>query len=223
MQISVQGRHSVCVRPELADLGLTVVVESSSRERALAEATRTATEVAGELAALAGVLRHSVEPVRVRTWRPGDPSGRRLPERITAQVELRATFADFDALALFTESAATRPGLQVGGVAWSVTDGTRDRLQAEVLAGAIERARRRALAMAEAEGDGDLEILDISDPGVMDGAAEPLRGMRSRAFAADAMESAELEILPENIDISETVHVRFRTVEKQQTRPRRSQ
>lgn len=229
MLIAVQGSHRVQVRPERATLFFMVMTEAGSRDRALAEATRSANALAAQLGELAGVESHSVSPVRVNTWRPSDQNGRRLAERVTAQVDLTAVFADFDALAAFTARAGSTAGVQLGGVTWSITDETRDRIEAEVLTAAIARARRRALVMARAEGASEVEVVDIADPGLL-GDGEP-RFEVAAAYGARSLKSDEgdegdegggVDVVPEDVEVSETVHVRFQVVEKQ-ARPRRGQ
>lgn len=223
MNITVQGTHRVRVRPERALLHLMALAESGSRDGAVDDATRTANRLGDELEALSGVEKRTLEPLRVHAWRPSDQNGRLLAERVSAQVELTATFSDFDQLADFTARAGALPGVQVGGVEWSVTDETRDRLEAVVLERAIARARARALAMAASDGAGDVEITDIADPGLLAGGPEPttVGGPQFRALAAEAAGAGgELNLLPQDVEIFETVHVRFRVVENH-VQPRR--
>lgn len=215
MHITVQGAHRVRVRPDLADLRLTALAESGTRERAIAEATRTANALADSLAALSGVVRHTVDPIRVSSWYPTDQNGRRLAERVSAQVGLGATFTDFEQLADFTARAGSLAGVQLGGVAWSVTPETRDRLEAEVLAEAIDRARRRALAMAHADGGGEVEILDISDPGLLGGGGDAPVAREAMFRAKGMADVGGVDVVPEDVEVAEVVHVRFRVVEKQ--------
>lgn len=220
MHITVQGSHQLRVRPERAALHLMVSAESGTRERAVAEATRTANALGAELAALAGVESHAVEPIRVNSWWPSDQNGRRLAERVAAQVDLRATFTDFDQLAGFTTQAAARAGVQLGGVGWSVTPETRLRLEAEVLAEAIESARRRARAMAAADGGGEVEIVEIADPGLLAGDV-PLQLARGARDLSLKAEVTGVDVVPADVEVAEVVHVRFAVVEPT-AKPRRS-
>ena len=212
MHITVQGTHSVRVDPERAELHLAAQVESGSRERALADVTRTANSLAETIAALEGVERHSIDPVRVSSWRPSDQNGRRLAERITARVSLVVEFTDFASLADFTTRVGAQAGVQLGGVAWSVTDATRERLEAEVMAEAVRQARVRATAMADADGGGDLEIVEMADPGLLGGPGAFAAGghpeMRAMAMGM-ASDGGSVEIVPEKVEVSASVHVRF--------------
>ncbi len=223
MEITVQGTHRILVTPERAEVRLTAAAEFASRERAVGEATKTANRLGETLIGSVGVDSFRVEPVRVSSWRPADQNGRRLPDRVLAQVDIAATFTDFSELAAFTALAGTTQGVSVGGVTWSVTDSTRDRLEEEVLREAITRARRRALAMAKADGGAEVEIVEVADPGLLGGASDASGG---RSFGSYAMKaSAEVDtvdIVPEQVEVAETVHVRFRVIEKVAP-PRRSQ
>lgn len=225
MHITVQGAHSITIPPQRADLHFGVETEAGSREKAIKATTATAEALGATLAGLSGVESHSVGPLRVHSWRPTDAQGRPQAERVTARVDLTGVFSDFEQLSSFAIEAGGRAGVQLGWVAWSVTDEERARVQADVLGRAIGQARARALAIAEADGGGDVEILEVADPGLLGGGdvtpAYAQEKFRAMAMSSDTGASA-LNIVPEDVDVTEVVHVRFRVVEKH-PRPRRSQ
>lgn len=228
MLITVQGTHSVRVPPERATVHLTASAESGSRDKAVSDAARTANRVAETWASAKddGLESYVVEPVRVHAWRPSDVNGRRLAERVSATVELSATFTDFAVLASFVTDAASRTGLQVGWVQWSLTEATRERVEAGLLTEAIAKARTRAQAMAAAEGEPDIEVVEVADPGLLGdmgaGTSGPgFYGASARALKADAGGGEQVDPVPEDIELSASVHVRFRAVDK--PAPRRRQ
>lgn len=213
MQVTVQGSHRVEVPPERATLSLLVLAEAGTREKALAEVTTTANALGAELAALAGVVSQVVSPVRVHAWRPTDASGRRLPERVSAQVDLTGVFADLDELAAFTARAGARDGVQVGGVGWSITDATRDRLEAETIAAALAPAHTRALAIARAAGASDVEVIEVADPGLLGGVDPRPEATAYRALASTGdFGGGGVDVVPADVEVVETLHVRFRVV-----------
>ena len=109
-----------------------------------------------------------------------------------------------------------------GCTEWNtLTEETRGRIEAEALTQAIGRARRRAVAMATVDGGQDVEIVEIADPGLLGGQVVGAEPGVMRQFARSA-EAGSVHLLPEDVEVTEVVHVRFHVVERA-ARPRRSQ
>jgi len=218
MQISVQGEQRVRVAPERAELHLSVTRQGPDRARVVAAVTATANQVGRELGALqasGAVERYAIEPLRTYSSKKTPSSA----ERITASVDARVTFADFEALGRYTADLGGRTGVQLSWVRWSLTDATADRLRDECIAGAIGRARDRASSMARAAGADDIEIVEIADPGLLSGGETRTmlgggRELSAMAARGLAMEEAEaVEIRPEEIEVGAQLQVRFVTRE----------
>jgi uncharacterized protein YggE len=217
MQITVQGEQRVRVAPERAELHLSVTQQGTDRARVVADVTENANGLSRDLDALTAsgaVERFAVEPLRTYAWKKNPASA----ERITATVDARVTFADFEALGRFTADLGNRGGVQLGWVGWSLTDATADRLRDECIAGAVGRARDRAASMARAAGAGALEIVEIADPGMLAvGEARTMLGGRDMvAMSARGMKMAEpeaVEIRPEEIEVGAQLQVRFVTAD----------
>ncbi len=218
MQISVQGEQRVRVAPERAELHLSVTKQGTDRARIVADVTENANRLAGELDALkasGAVEKFAVEPLRTYAWKKNPASA----ERITATVDARVTFADFEALGRFSAELGNRAGIQLGWVGWSLTDATADRLRDECIAGAVGRARERAASMARAAGAGDLEIVEIADPGMLSsaeartmlGGGRDMIAMSARGMKMD--EPDAVEIRPEEIEVGAQLQVRFVTAD----------
>lgn len=217
MQISVRGEQHVRVAPERAELSLTLVEEGTARERVVAEVTAAANRAGREIDDLvrAGVVeRYNVQPLSTYAWK----KDARSAERVRASVDIGITFSDFEALGRYAAELGGRPGVRLGWVRWTLTDATAERLQDECIAGAVERARRRAEAMARAAGAGPIEIVEIADPGLLS-APEAMVSLDARApmfalakGAGKAEEPEAVQIVPEEIEIGAQLQLRFKTV-----------
>lgn len=211
MQISVMGEQRVRVAPERAVAHLTVTIEGNDRSTAVAEATAAANGIKAELDALKGsaaVETFAIEPLRTWSWRPSE----RAAERFSANVEVRATFADFDALGHYAADVAGRRGVQLGWVEWALTDATADRLRDECIAGAVKGARERAEAMARAAGAGAIEITEIADPGMLAGPEMRMASAAAKGYGGRGMDAAEpVQIVPEELEIGAALQLRFST------------
>lgn len=215
MQISVSGEQRVRVAPERAEVSLRVTQEGADRAQVIAEVTAFANKIGRELDELkaGGVVEtFSVQPLQTYAWKPRRGSA----ERVTATVELQATFTDFEVVGRWTAETGGATGVQLGWVRWTLTDATADRLRDECIAGAVARATQRAEAMARAAGAGAIEISEIADPGLL-GAGDsmttfdaPVMAMMSRS--GKAAEPEAVAIVPEEIEIGAQLQLRFVTV-----------
>lgn len=217
MQISVSGEQHVKAAPERAELALSVTSEGPDRAALLAEVTAAANQIHQEMSALhdgGSVERFSMQPLRTYSWR----RNRSAAERVTASVDLTASFSDFEALGRYTADLGARNLVRLGWVNWTLTDATADRLRDECIAGAVLRARHRAKAMARAAGAGPIEIVEIADPGLM-GSSEAkvmfsdrrtMSGMARQAMI-DRPEPEVVQVVPQEIEIGAQLQLRFTT------------
>lgn len=219
MQITVQGFHEEKLPAELGTIHLAASFESGDKAQAMRLTQELAAAVRGELEHLSGIGgdsapldRFNVDAISTRSWRPHDQSGKLRPMRFTARVGMRAAFRDFSALSDFAAKWGEVDGVSINRIAWSLTDATQTERENDVLASAIIKAKRRAAHMAATLGVGDVRCTQIADPGLLRGAAEPApeaRMMRMGAMAAPASDGGGVELTPEDITLSATVHAVF--------------
>jgi len=134
--------------------------------------------------------------------------------RYGAGASLSVKFRDFKALAHYAAELGGRPGVTLNGVGWSLTEVTKAKVEAEVLAGAVKRAHDRALVMAKAAGAVSIVAVEIADPGllrdVVSTAETGYHGAVTRGSAAGDG-SEDIQLVPEDIEVSAAVHARFQT------------
>jgi hypothetical protein len=157
--ISVTGQGEVTAEADLTVISLTVVSRADSAEAARED---VATRSNALLAALreAGLDDDAVTTtgfgVRTDYDREGEPAG------FVASHSFRVETAPGDA-GRIVDLAVDAAGTSVNGVAFTLTDETRDSLRAEALTRAVDAARTDADTVAEAAG---VEIVRLSTASV---------------------------------------------------------
>lgn len=218
MEISVRGTASLSVRPERATVHVQVEFESPTQEEAFRRTTDAMHAVSGLIAELMGrdpsPLHSSVVlPIGTRSWRPYGPDGQPGPPAFAATGTVRLTFSDFAAVAEVGARLGESPGVSIQYVEWSLSEETRTRLEAQVVADAVRRARERAETIAAAEGVERLDCLTLSDPG-LSSPPETTPFARDMAYGAMAMAKAagpgEVDVAPEEITVACTIEGRYR-------------
>ncbi|MEL4504904.1 SIMPL domain-containing protein [Luteococcus sp. H138] len=215
MIITVVGQHLVELPAELGTLHLDVVAVDEDRAAALQHVQQRTNDLLRELKRRGAtpdspVERHVVQAPQVWAEQRFDQNGQPSGSSHRASVAVRITFRNAAALSAFTAVWGESPEIQLGHVAWELTEATRTRHQDEVLGRAIDDARRRAAVMARAAGCGEPALRELADPGLLGGAAStsaesaPLVFAQARPAKADA-----IELAPERITLSAAVHARF--------------
>lgn len=200
MEITVSGEHYVEVAPEFARLHLAASANGTDKQRAASTASDLGNQLAASLAE-AHARNVVVEPLRVNSWVDGRKTSH------SASVALRAEFVSPDELAAFQARWAGVDGVELGWVSWELGDEASRSREAEVIAGALDAARRRARHIADAAGKAHLEIVQVADPGLM-GSEQASYG--GALLARSAKTAAPVEIRPENVRVSARLDVRFR-------------
>ncbi len=217
MDITVVGTHKFAGKPERGTLSLSAGFESDAKDEAMRTTTALVNQLHDEFQTLKAahpspVTWFAVLPIRTRSWRPYNDKGKIVPMRYAAAASLRVKFRDFKALAQFGGEIGGRSGVTLEGVEWTLTEATKARVEAEVLAGAVKRARERALVMAKAGGAGDVVAVEIADPGLMRDVVSSVDGGYGGATARTASSSGseDIQLVPEDVVVSATVHARFK-------------
>lgn len=221
MKITVEASSSRRVAAERARVHTEALWEAATRQRAVSGVSKVVASLTSELEGLAnkGVESYSASPARVSTWRPSAEDGRRAAPRTTAVVELVVVFDNLEVLSKWAVANAEREGLTINHVEWLLTESTAAAVEEEVLAGALERARGRALSLAKADGAAGVETISVTDRG----SATPQlsQPMMSRAAGYDSAEDAQVSVVPELIGVEASLVVRFQTLDAP-INPRRS-
>ena len=151
---------------------------------------------------------------QLRTWsnRPWNKDGKQLPLVHHASVGIEVKFRDFSALSRWVgEHVANTGGFRVSHVEWALTSKQRTELLRQVRTRAVEDAVLRAQQYADALGLGKIRPVAIADAGML--SASPHReggvGATTLRAAAAPAGGAEVDLLPEHIEVSAAVDARF--------------
>ncbi|MDO5094510.1 MAG: SIMPL domain-containing protein [Propionibacteriaceae bacterium] len=203
MEIVVAGSAERWVTPEVGVLEVALEQEGEDREFVVdltAELARRFSEAVAPLKPTV-VIRWSLQPVRVHTWRSGKGGG---TLRYRATVQATITFRDFQALADFAVSWGSAPGVEIQYTSWALSSETERRLETELLTEAVTAGRRRAETMAQAAGATLTGCVELSDHPV-----SPDGAFTEAAVASAARDSSGV-VEPEQICRGVTVYARYR-------------
>jgi uncharacterized protein len=216
-EITVRGTFSTFQAPERATVHATIAFEGPSMQPVY-------DRVAGDLES----LKATVIPLKtgdhgpvtwwsaqqLRTWsnRPWNSDGVQLPLVHHASVGLEVKFRDFASLSRWVGNhVANTEGFRVSRIEWALTSKRRRELQRQVRTRAVEDAVVKAREYAEALGLGEIRPIAIADAGMLGSNLRPESGagptyMRVGASPGDA---ADIELIPEHIEVSAAVDARF--------------
>lgn len=149
----------------------------------------------------------------VRTWadRPWNQDGKQLPLVHHASVGIEVKFRDFAALSRWVgQHVEATVGFSLDGVTWALTEKRRHALAREVRTGAVRDAANRAQEYADALGLGPVRPVAVADAGML-GDGLHASGVADVAYvrAGKAEGGGELELAPEDIEVSAAVDARF--------------
>lgn len=152
---------------------------------------------------------------QLRTWsnRPWHKDGKQLPLVHHARVDVEVKFRDFNALSRWVgEHIANTKGFSTSRVEWALTVKRRDELSKQVRTRAVHDAVTRAQQYADALGLGEVRPVAIADAGMLSPDLHPDGGHGAaflRAGAVSGGGGADVELAPEDIEISAAVDARF--------------
>ncbi|MFW0786869.1 SIMPL domain-containing protein [Gordonia sp. CPCC 206044] len=214
VEISVRGVARRRFRPEQGVLGVSINLEGPSRESVYRDAVAlhgALTEALADLEAGGAVSRWSSESVRVFGYRPVDAKGRRREPIYSTRIPIEAEFVDFEALSQYIDRWATTEGVTVGAVDWNVRDDNRRTYAAELRQEAVADAVAKAQSYADAVGRGTVVATHLADPNMLSESrpAPMVRAAPAAKFVAAQPPEPELELRPEDIELSVAVDARF--------------
>ena len=211
--ITVQGRFSHHRAPERARVTLTVSFDGHDRvfvfHAAAAAAESLASRIARDFDPVAGPM-HAHSSDSVRTWaeRPWNQEGIYLPLVHHANVSFTANYGDFGALARFVDDVVDIEGVTIGGVDWSLTEGTLSSLVAEVRSRAVKDAVAKASVYAQSIGLGSVRAVAIADAGMLSDTSSPPEVPHLMRFTSSTS-GGEIWLRPEEIAVEAVVDARF--------------
>jgi uncharacterized protein len=155
----------------------------------------------------------STQQLRTTSRRPWNQDGAQLPLVHGASVNVEAKFRDFTELSRWVGThIGDTPGFRISRVEWSLTVQRRDELRQQVRARAVLDAAVRAQQYADALGLGKIRPVAIADAGMLGDNLRPDTtggGPHARALAAGAAGAPDMELMPEDIEVSAAVDARF--------------
>lgn len=151
---------------------------------------------------------------QLRAWsdRPWTPDGSRAPLVCHVSVGLKVEFADFSALSQWVSmQVAAAEGFRVSTIEWTITAAHRDEIMLEVRNRAVQDAATRAQHYADALHLGPIRPIAIADAGMLANAGSPAGpgGVRLRSASVSGGRPPEVELIPQDIEVSVDVDARF--------------
>jgi uncharacterized protein len=215
-EITVRGSYSAFQPAERGTVHATIAYEGPAMEPVYDKVARDLESVKSSIIPLEGGEHGAVtwwSAEQLRTWsnRPWNKDGKRLPLVHHASVAVEVKFRDFAALSRWvSEHTANTEGFRVSNVEWALTVDRRDALLKDVRTRAVEDAVRRAQQYSDALGLGKVRPVAIADAGML-GAHLNAQAGQGTAFvrAASAGAVAEVELVPEHIEVAAAVDARF--------------
>lgn len=214
MRITFSGHAEALVAPERGTVHLTISAENLDQETALRTAEAAANWLLDDIKPLRSgpVTWYSMDAISTSNWEPRDHHGRAQARQYQAVCRARVKFKDFFALSTAVSRWGEQPSISVGHVEWELTDETRDRVKADVLVAALTDAHQRASVAAGYLGQPTLRVVEVADPGLLGRGEESFGQGPSPMFARGAAfsdSSQAVELSPQEIAISSTLHVQF--------------
>ncbi|MEV4999578.1 SIMPL domain-containing protein [Nocardioides sp. LML1-1-1.1] len=218
-EFTVRGSYSAFQRPERGTVHVKLSFEGPQPKPVYDRVVADLETVQTSVKALHDPSQGPVtwwSTTHVRTWaqRPWNQDGKQLPLVHHASVGVEVKFRDFVALGRWvSQHVSSTRGFSVDGVVWALTESNRQDLERSVRTRAVQDAARRAQEYAEALGLGPVRPVAIADAGMLGEGLHPAGGGGGAPFArmAAAKDSggAELELSPEDIEVSSQVDARF--------------
>lgn len=215
MRITFSGHAEADVAPERGTVHLSVAAQNLDQQAALREAENAANALLTDLKPLreGPVTWYAMDAIATSSWQPRDQHGRAQARQYRAHCRAQVKFKDFFAVSAAVSRWGEQPSISVGHVAWELTDTTRERVEADVLVAALADAHQRASIAAGYLGQPNLRVIEVADPGLL-GSGQEVGPPTPMAFARGAAVSESgqgVELSPQEITISTTLHVQFET------------
>ncbi|MCV7107966.1 MULTISPECIES: SIMPL domain-containing protein [Mycolicibacterium] len=211
LEIIVRGHARQRYPAERASVGLSATLEGGEREDVYRRAVALAEPLGEDLRRCqdaGAVTRWSSDQLRVYSYRPySETKTRRLRYRVA--IKFDAEFTDFEQLSAFLDRWAVSDGVEVGYTRWDVTEDNRRQYEAQLRRDAVGDATAKAQAYADAAGRGKVVAVQLSDPDMLDTGHRAGPRVMAMAALADSAGAPELDLQPDDIELSVSVDARF--------------
>lgn len=219
-EFTVRGSYSAFQRPERGTVHVTLSFEGPQPQPVHDRVVADLEAVKASVKALHDPNQGPVtwwSTKNVRTWaqRPWNQDGKQLPLVHHASVGVEVKFRDFTALGRWvSQHVATTRGFSLDGVVWALTENNRQDLERAVRTRAVQDAAGRAQEYADALDLGPVRPVAVADAGMLGNGLHVAGGGGSAPYARmaaakDSAGGAELELSPEDIEVSAEVDARF--------------
>jgi uncharacterized protein YggE len=214
VKIAVQGTGSFFKQPERAIVTITVSQEHKKPQ----EATQTVVTLANALTSRLKALDTKEADAAITFWSSSSlskysytPYHKDKPQDPMHRVSMAFTikFQNFAKLAEVVTEYAAQPFVNVGQINWKLTDETSSRMQTAVRTMAVKDAVTKAKDYAMALGFKDVRVVNLQDNS--GGGHQVMYGSvgRSRRARADQAEQEDIELTPEDVELSAAVSCEF--------------
>lgn len=215
MQITVSATAESKLAPTRATAHVRVL--------ALGPNASTATTLAKEVGATVSsqikdfeqgkhVEKWSNDPLTTWTSRPWKDDGTQGDPVFNSAMTFHATFVDFEALAQWLVTLGENDLIELQSVTWELSDEEEKAANDQVSGDAVRNAYEKALAYALAAGYSSVAFEELADVGLLSGPSNPYAEASPRMARMAVMSDASgggVEIRPENVNVSTSVHARF--------------
>lgn len=217
-EITVRGTFSTFQSPERATVHASIAFEGPEMEPTYERVARDLEAVKASITPLktgddGAVTWWSAEQLRTWSTRPWNSDGVQLPLVHHASVAIEVKFRDFASLSRWVGNhVANTDGFRVSQIEWALTAKRRKELQRQARTRAVEEAVVKAREYAEALGLGAIRPVAIADAGMLGTNLRPEVGADvapMRVAAAPRGAPPEVELKPQDIEVSSTVDARF--------------
>jgi uncharacterized protein len=217
-EITVRGTFSAFQAPERGTVHATISYEGPEMQPVYERVARDLEAVKASITPLhdgdhGAVTWWSAEQLRTWSNRPWNKDGKQLPLVHHASVGVEVKFRDFAVLSRWVgEHVANTAGFRVSHVDWALTEARRDELLRQVRTHAVRDAVTRAQQYADALGLGEIRPVAVADAGMLGANLQPEGGAGAAYLRAAGVAPAggtDIELVPEDIEISAAVDARF--------------
>jgi len=224
-EITVRGTFSTFQAPERGTVHATIAFEGPGMEPVYDRVARDLEAVKASVTPLKSgdhgpVTWWSAEQLRTWSNRPWNKDGIQLPPVHHASVGIEVKFRDFASLSRWVGNhVANTAGFRISHIEWALTSKRQKELQRQARTRAVEDAVVKAQEYAEALGLGGIRPIAIADAGMLGANLHPHSGERAgymRSVGADGG-APDVELIPEDIEVSAAVDARFVGEDGQQT------
>lgn len=215
MQITVSASAESKIAPTRATAHVRVQAQATQARTASTQANDVGVTVSSQIKSFqqdGSVEKWANDPLTTWTSRPWKDDGTQGDPVFNSSLTFHATFVDFEALALWLVTLGEQDLIELQSVTWELSETESNTAAEHVSAEAVRNAHIKALTYARAAGFETVEFEELADVGLLSTSAassmEASPRMARMALMSDSPGGA-VEIRPEDVVISTSVHARF--------------